>query len=765
MTQRFRIREGWGVLLLVLGLALVVSGGIASADWTEGLNILPFVGLGAFLIGLMLAKSMLPTWLAHLFSLTIGFAWSFWLTARLFPESWSWEFRWAWLWWYLYEWILTLFHGGVSHSNMIFVLEMAVIVWLVTYLSVWLIFRSHQVWLAIVPGVALLLVNMVYAPTDITIYLIIYLALAFLLVIRFNLFAQEQEWRRERIHFNADEIGFDFLRAGAIFTVVILALAWITPSATAAQDTEIFDALRGPWRDLQAEWSRLFASLNYRPGPGADFRGEELNLGGPRELAPVPVLEVVAPPNARYWRAVVFDKFNGRGWENTDNTLVPFGADHDTVPMVNYQARQVITSTVTLVGPSLSTLPMAAQPLWVDQPTRANLSFVSVPLDRPTGGVEETRTSQQVDTVSYARSRVPLDPGDSYMVTSLLTQAPESWLQKSGTGYPTWVTDRYLELPDTIPDRVKQLAKDITVAYDTPYDKATAIERFLREEIEYNEQIEAPPLDRDPVDYVLFDLKQGYCDYYATSMAVLLRSVGIPSRVVSGYAQGRYDPEKEAYTVLLQDAHTWVEVFFPNYGWVEFEPTAAQPAIVRPAEPENIASSDQGLDSAQQDLTSDLDRMDRMEELLDEGVPPDAGYVGPFPWSNLDPAKPGSWVFGSLVLLMLAGVVVWTMRKRRPVQLSGVASIYHNMVRLAGWAGVMTHLSQTPDEHASALTRVVPEGERPARQIAGLYARERYGNKMSDHREQATASQSWRELRPKLVRQTILRHLLRRERT
>jgi transglutaminase-like putative cysteine protease len=641
---------------------------------------------------------------------------------------------------------------------------MALIVWLVTYLSVWLIFRNFQVWLAIVPGGALLLVNMVYAPNDISIYLILYLALTLLLVIRFNLFIQEQEWRRERVHFNADEIGFDFLRAGAIFTVVILALAWVTPGALAAQETEIFDALRAPWRDLQEEWSRLFASLNYRPGAGADFSGMELELGGPRELAQIPVLEVVAPSNARYWRAVVFDKFNGRGWENTDNTPVPFGADQDVVPMVSYQARQVITSSVTVVGPSLSILPMSAQPLWVDQPTRANVSYVTVPVDQSRSRADETRTSERVDTVSFARSRVPLDAGESYAVTSLLTQAPESWLQRAGASYPTWVTDRYLQLPDTTPDRVRQLAAEIAAPYDTPYDKANAIESFLREEIEYNEKIEAPPTHRDPVDYVLFDLKQGYCDYYATSMAVMLRSLGIPSRIVSGYAQGHYDPESEAYVVLLQDAHTWVEVFFPDYGWVEFEPTAAQPVIVRPPEPDDVGSSGQGLDGFLDDLPPDFDRRDRMEELLDEGISPDAGQVGPFSWSNLTSAKPSSWIFGSLVLITLAGIVVWTMRNRRPVRLSGVGSIYHNMVRLAGWAGARTHISQTPYEHASALTRVVPEGERPARRIAGLYARERYGHKTPGYREQADAGQDWQELRPKLVRQSILRHVLRRGR-
>ncbi len=761
MVQRWRIREGWGVLLLSLGLTLIVSTGIASAGWTDGLKVLPLASLGAFIIGLMISKSILPGWIAHLFSLIIGFAWSFWLATRLFPDFWNWEFRWAWLWWYLYRWILTLFGGGTSHNNLVFVVQMSLIVWLVSYLSVWLIFKQRNAWLAIVPGGGLLLVNLIYAPSDITVYLIVYLALALLLVIRFNLFTQEQEWRHQHVHFNADEISFDFLRAGALFTVLILALAWMTPGALAAQDTEIFDALRGPWRDLQAEWSRLFASLNYRPTAGADFYGKELNLGGPRELAEVPVLEVLAPPSARYWRAVVFDKFNGRGWENTDNTFVQFGADNTAVPMVPYQARQVITHTVTVLGPSVSTLPMAAQPLWVDEPTRASLSFVDVAPDRISSRADETGTIQRVDTISYARSRTPLDPGDSYVVTTLLTQAPASWLQRASTSYPTWVTDRYLQLPEDIPDRVKQLAEEITADHETPYDKASAIESFLRSEIEYNEKIEAPPRDRDPVDYILFDLKQGYCDYYATSMAVMLRSVGVPSRIVSGYAQGHYDPDRQAYVVLLQDAHTWVEVFFPNYGWVEFEPTAAQPVIVRPAEPEEFDPTQGDLDQ-DSDLDSDLDRMDRMEELLDEGVPPDTGNVGPSLWSRLTPAKPGAWVFGSLVLIVLASITVWTMRRRRPVQLSSVGAIYHNMVRLAGWAGANTQLSHTPSEHAEALGLVVPEGERSAQRIAGLYARERYGHKPPDDREQATASQDWRELRPKLVRRTILRHVLRR---
>jgi transglutaminase-like putative cysteine protease len=760
MSERWRVREGWGILLLSLALTMIVSFAIAGAGWTEGLSVVPLASLGAFIIGIMVAKSRLPGWMGHLFSLVIGFAWSFRLVTSLFPATYTWEYRWAWLWTYIYQWTTTLVSGGVSHNNMVFVLQMAFIVWEITYLSLWFIFRSRHAWLAIVPGGVLLLVNLYYAPKDITAYLLIYLAIALLLVIRFNLFSQEQIWRQEGVHFNADEINFDFLRAGAIFTLVILALAWVTPTAVAAQQTYLFDTLRGPWRDLQSEWTRLFASLNYRPTAGVDFYGSELTLGGPRELSEVPVLEVRTPSNARYWRAVVFDKFTGRRWENTDNTLAAFGADNQMLPMIPYQARQVITHTSTLLGPSMSSLPMAAQPLWVDRPARASLSFVDASVGATPDQSGAASTIQAVDTLSYAQSRVPLDAGDSYMATSMLSVATEPQLRAAGTRYPTWITDRYLQLPDSVTSRVKQLAEKIAAPYDDPYDKASAIEHYLRSEIDYNEKIDAPPPDRDPVDYILFDLKQAYCDYYATSMAVMVRSLGIPARIASGYAQGTYNTEKGAYIVELKDAHTWVEVFFPTYGWVEFEPTAAQPAIVRPVAEENTGS-DQGINPTS-DLLSGPNPMDRKEALLDQELPDNSGSSSTPFWARLNPAKPGSWVFGSLVLLALAGLIVWTTRSRRPSRLTGISSMYHSMLRLAGWAGANLRSSQTPSEHASALAKILPEGERPAQHIAGLYTRERYGHRATDEAEQAIASQFWYELRPKLIRKGLLRHLLRR---
>jgi transglutaminase-like putative cysteine protease len=147
--------------------------------------------------------------------------------------------------------------------------------------------------------------------------------------------------------------------------------------------------------------------------------------------------------------------------------------------------------------------------------------------------------------------------------------------------YPQHIRDRYFSLPATVPERVHQLAQEITNGLLTPYDKAKAIETYLRVNYPYDLEIGAPPEGIDVADYFLFDLKRGYCDYYATAMVVLARSSGIPARFVSGYASGEYDPLNAQYVIRELHAHSWTEVYFPEIGWVEFEPTGSQPEIER----------------------------------------------------------------------------------------------------------------------------------------------------------------------------------------
>ena len=171
-----------------------------------------------------------------------------------------------------------------------------------------------------------------------------------------------------------------------------------------------------------------------------------------------------------------------------------------------------------------------------------------------------------------------LAPVETYKAESLVLNVSVQDLRDSPSVYPAWVRKQFLALPDSVPERVLALARDLTASEPTPYDRALAIQNYLRE-YPYTLDISAPPAGRDVTDYFLFDLKKGYCDYYATSMVVLARAAGLPARLVAGYANGSYDIERAQYVVTENYAHSWVEIYFANIGWVEFEPTASQPMI------------------------------------------------------------------------------------------------------------------------------------------------------------------------------------------
>jgi len=131
----------------------------------------------------------------------------------------------------------------------------------------------------------------------------------------------------------------------------------------------------------------------------------------------------------------------------------------------------------------------------------------------------------------------------------------------------------YTSLPSDLPPRIGELAREITKDLKTRYEKTTAIEKYLRENHAYTLTPDYVPVDRDFIDYFLFDKKEGYCTYYATSMAVMLRTLGIPARYVEGYVLPPEHTADNVYTVTNNNAHAWVEVYFEGFGWLVFEPT------------------------------------------------------------------------------------------------------------------------------------------------------------------------------------------------
>lgn len=195
------------------------------------------------------------------------------------------------------------------------------------------------------------------------------------------------------------------------------------------------------------------------------------------------------------------------------------------------------------------------------------------------------RVQGQLGKVRYDRDRVLFTsnwvrPGDSYDLVSFVP--PVVAMKRPGAEVPPEDLARDLQLPDTLPQRVRDLAQQLTAAEKTPFDKARAIEQHLMWGYKYT--LEAPSSwPNDFVDHFLFVSKRGFCHHFAGSMVIMCRSLGMPARLVSGYLRGDEDKDTpDLFTVREKDAHVWPEVYFAGAGWVPFEPTPAAEEERRP---------------------------------------------------------------------------------------------------------------------------------------------------------------------------------------
>jgi hypothetical protein len=169
----------------------------------------------------------------------------------------------------------------------------------------------------------------------------------------------------------------------------------------------------------------------------------------------------------------------------------------------------------------------------------------------------------------------PEHPINTYEANSDIALPAPAQLRTALVDYPPAIQLNYLQLPDLDP-RIPLLARQVTMLADNNYDRAVTIEMYLRTHYGYTLQL-SRTVPRDPLAEFLFDRKQGHCEYFASSMAIMLRTLRIPSRVVNGFRTGEFNDLTSQYLIRESDAHSWVEAYFPGYGWISFDPTPPAP--------------------------------------------------------------------------------------------------------------------------------------------------------------------------------------------
>ncbi|MGH2473601.1 MAG: transglutaminase TgpA family protein [Candidatus Limnocylindria bacterium] len=617
------------------------------------------------------------------------------------------------------NWITQVLAGEAASDPTVFVLFLGASVWCATFVGSFILARSGRIWDAVIFNGACLVINVSVALTNLYPDLIVFTLAVLVLLVRIHIVNLQERWARQNI-VPSGEMDWRLLRGGLTWTTVLVIMALLTPRVGAAEVLNgAWSTFEGPYHSVEAEWQRFFAGVS---GPsrlrGVSF-SDSIRLGQAPNLGDRVIMTVDAP-SGHFWRAVTYDFYTGAGWRSTESDKT----DKVALPTTD---RERFEARFDIIVPHSNILFAANEPQKVDVPYQFH-----------------TGTDRTYSTSLHALNRS--QAAGTYTVTSLVSVADKQTLRRVATTYPDNIKTKYLQLPSTLPQRVKNLAHQLLDNIPNPYDRAETLETFLRSPpYSYSAQVKATPPGRDPVDYFLFDLKQDFCEYFASAMVVMLREVGVPARLVEGFTTGTFDTASNAFVVREQDAHAWVEVYFPQYGWIEFEPTPSQPPFPRPdASVTNGAGSGDG--SGGDDSSSDPNNPDRLNRAEDQINADDEG--GAFTGESvvaavraIDPRPVLAFLAFLLVLLALAVARFnWRFRRYGPIE-----SAWGKTRLLASYVGYPPHPSQTTYEFASSLGAAIPETHDPVQSLATARVLERYSPLGAGDDEQEAAVTAWHQ--------------------
>ncbi|PSQ11300.1 transglutaminase, partial [Halobacteriales archaeon QS_5_70_15] len=273
--------------------------------------------------------------------------------------------------------------------------------------------------------------------------------------------------------------------------------------------------------------------------------GDDIGILGSIELSPEVRFTVTSDARS-YWRVGAYDRYTGQGWVRTGSDRPLDGS----LPRPVGRSRPVVQTYEAEGG--LTIMPAA----WKPREVRSTDVGVRVTAE---GGLQPDGSLSQ---------------GDRYTVESQVVAASPDELRDAGTDYPDGVVERYTQLPANQPERVAERTSRITANAENPYDIARVVEQWLENNREYSLDVDRP--SGNIADAFLFEMDAGYCTYYATTMVSMLRTQGVPARLVVGYTPGE-QVARDTWVARGLDSHAWVEVYFPEVGWIRFDPTPAGP--------------------------------------------------------------------------------------------------------------------------------------------------------------------------------------------
>jgi Transglutaminase-like superfamily/Domain of unknown function (DUF4129) len=707
-----RPAEGWLTLLATIVMVMVLGGSLQDASWTlnandPNVNFLPWVGLIGVLWGFFGAKVGWGRWRTHLLGALIaglilplivgGIAlgpdahvgWDPYGLAQRLVKTLDVTRK---------VWSDLVIQGRPTtsewnHYHLVF----GTIVWGAGMLAGYSVFGHRRPLDAVVVVGLAILANMALTQHEQLTLIVLFSGAALLLLIRTHVFEEELTWARRKIGDPAT-VGQLYLRGGAAFvTVAIAGSVLLTASASSAP-------LQGLWSDLPRHLQGLQQLLQQIGPPGGDPRGlgivgfgENATTGGLWQPSNNTAFRAQLNPGETKdvkWRAGTYAEYTRFGWkwggpQNVDDVAArdiqpnPLGEPTMAVGRRDFRARIIPDAyrEDTILAPNLLQ--------WVDRTSR-------------------------VITIGNAGDFVSVESNDSLNSYNISAMVPvlqdvqggitEARLRQAGTTYPSGLPALYTSLPkDAIGPNATEMLNAIKASVPqtpgidptNPYDLARTMERYLAspDHFQYDSDVRAEMRQQcgDASTVECFaTMKRGYCEYYASAMAVLLRASNIPARVAYGFLPGKRGSDN-LEVVMASSAHWWVEVYFPDTGWVEFDPTG------QVGQPQPIPSGSVGPPTAKPTgiAPTFAER--------DQTAPP-ARTPGGSTSGN------GAGPFIAIAAILAIGILAlaYAALRRTPTKPMHPDKAWGSMARLAARLGLGPRPSQTVYEYAGALGDEVP---------------------------------------------------------
>jgi transglutaminase-like putative cysteine protease len=604
---------------------------------------------------------------------------------------------------------------------------------------------------------SILLINLSYVKQDVSFIVTIMLVALILLIARVQLTANLAQWQSLGLYTDRTwlrGITARIMQIASCMVVLTLVAGWLLPILSQPSAGVTF------WNNLNNAWANVTQGHISWQNPGSliqpyqsptNFFGDQLTIAGSVHLPTGEVMNYTSSAGPQYLAGFTYDHFDGHTWTSLSSaTNQNYGANALLPTDINLDSITTTTS-VTIV-----------------QPPEDTKHYLFAPSQPSSFDISTTLYGDQM--ISAWTQANPLAKGEHYQVVSLLSNAtPQNLsivpLPQENTDY--WHADTnystlmayYVQLPGDLSPQVWKTTQQWTHGAANAYDALRKLEVHLSDQTQFTYSLDNPPVPAN-VDATswLLQTRRGYCTYYATAMTTMARQLGIPTRIVNGFSRGHLDQQRKVWVIDGSDAHSWVQAYFPGFGWINFDPTpgfslhntnnpqpvttpgatphpkqpptrSTPPALGKNAHPTPPSGSPNSRNLSTTDATSQIDFLLGLSLTA---------------------------LIGSLLVLLVA-IVRYRWLSLYPNS-TFIAGTFWRLCWLASWVGLAPRNWQTPYEYGRILCRHVPQQANLLGRLTELFVRERWAGPQTIPYTLSTSEREVEKLMPGLRR--IFLHLL-----